>query len=680
MTHPAHLPAGALTAPWPIRRGELGRTLAVLAQEPVVAQDVAPLEPEFAGRVAVLPLHGVILQHPGQFLEDSAAFSYTEVFSAAFDAVVADPSVDAVVIEVHSPGGTAYGVQELSDRIFAARGRKPIIAVANSIAASAAYWVASAADRLVVTPGGEVGSIGVWTAHEDVSRLLDAMGVTMTLISAGEHKVEGNPYEPLDDEARAELQRGVDQVYAAFAGAVARNRGVSTETVLSDFGGGRMFGATQAVEAGLADQVATLDEVIAEFVGLGSAALEGRSIEDRTFAAAQGAEVRTSSDGEGLIEGTAIRFKSLSVDLGNWRETFEAGAFDQSIREDDQVVAWQHDQTRLFGRVSAGTAGVSADASALRFWARPPDAQWARDAIASIKRGDVRQCSFRFIAEQQRWERRDGIDVRVVTKARLFECSPVTHPAYVDTSVAARSHAAWVAAGRPQQPGLAEYARRHRRRVAEAAAGEKAATRVRATIPGTDEHYRARADQRRKDLEREAATARATAVSARRKVGSPGWHRWAAALHEAAHGVVGMATGVSIRGVAIDHSRPGVGDAWRGDDFVTADYLLSGVAGEQLALDRKLLTGPHDPFRGADQDLAQARALVDGPRTDAEVQATVARARKTLDERFDLFTTIAERVFEVGELRTEQLEELYRAALLPTATSNFDEWDSYDAA
>jgi signal peptide peptidase SppA len=167
------------------------------------------------------------------------------------------------------------GVDELSKMIYDARGSKPIVAVANHLMASAAYWIGTAADELVVTPSGEVGSIGVFAAHQDVSAAMEKEGVKTTLISAGKYKTEGNPFEPLTDEAHASIQARVDDYYSMFTKAVARNRGVNVADVRGGFGEGRVVGAQQAVSLGMADRVATLDDVIS---GLTRRQRQGRSV------------------------------------------------------------------------------------------------------------------------------------------------------------------------------------------------------------------------------------------------------------------------------------------------------------------------------------------------------------------------------------------------------------------
>jgi signal peptide peptidase SppA len=218
------------------------------------------------GGVMVLPLVGTITQRADMFTESSGAAS-TERLAIRFRQALADPEVGSIILDVDSPGGGVSGVEELSTEIFKARGQKPITAVANSLAASAAYWIATAADELVVTPSGEVGSIGVFTMHQDLSLLLEKEGVKVELIAAGKYKTEANPFEPLTDEARAAIQTRVDEYYDLFVRAVARHRGVKPADVRNGFGEGRVVGARQAVSLGMADRVATLDDTIARLSG-----------------------------------------------------------------------------------------------------------------------------------------------------------------------------------------------------------------------------------------------------------------------------------------------------------------------------------------------------------------------------------------------------------------------------
>lgn len=211
--------------------------------------------------IAVLPLFGVIAHRAGSMSESSGGTS-TERFAQQFRQAVASPAAAAVIIDIDSPGGGVDGITELASEIYSARNKKPVIAIANSLAASAAYWLGSAATELVATPSGQVGSIGVFAAHEDISKALEAKGVNVSLISAGKYKTEGHPYGPLSDEARAAAQDMVNGYYAQFVGDVARNRDVSVDAVQRGFGQGRVVMAQQAFQLGMVDGVETFDDVV----------------------------------------------------------------------------------------------------------------------------------------------------------------------------------------------------------------------------------------------------------------------------------------------------------------------------------------------------------------------------------------------------------------------------------
>lgn len=235
------------------------------AEAPISAVDDESVGSQ--GVVAILPLFGVMAHHLNEMEESSGGIS-TERFMNRFKAVANDPNVRAIIINVDSPGGTVSGVSELADEIFAARQNKPITAVANAVSASAAFWVASAAERFTVTPSGMVGSIGVFSAHQDFSEFEKILGVKTTLISAGKFKTEGNPFEPLAEEARAAFQKEVDVFFEMFIKAVALHRGVSVSDVRGGFGEGRMVGSAEAKRLGMVDAVSTLDQEISRLIGV----------------------------------------------------------------------------------------------------------------------------------------------------------------------------------------------------------------------------------------------------------------------------------------------------------------------------------------------------------------------------------------------------------------------------
>ncbi len=210
-----------------------------------------------SGSIAVIPVTDVITQHGDYWIGTAIDDLMTDFITA-----MNDPTVGAILMPIDSPGGSVYGVQELCDTIMAARDVKPVVAIANSLAASAAYWIGSAASEFYCTPSGEVGSIGVFQPHMDISGMLSQMGVKQTLISAGKYKVEGNPFGPLDDDAMSFLQSRVDDYYNAFVSAVAAGRGVKEDAVRNGMGQGRVLGAAAAQQQKMIDGVATIPQVV----------------------------------------------------------------------------------------------------------------------------------------------------------------------------------------------------------------------------------------------------------------------------------------------------------------------------------------------------------------------------------------------------------------------------------
>lgn len=239
-----------------------------------------------AGAVAVIPIYGVISQRQSLLDDTSSSGAGLDRFLARFNEQVANPAVGTIVLDINSPGGSVAGVPEAAAEIYMARSTKRIVAVANSLAASAAYWLAAAANEIVITPSGQVGSIGVFSVHQDLSKQLDEDGVKVTLISAGKYKTEGNPFGPLDEEALAAIQSTVDAYYSQFVADVASGRGVKAGDVRNGYGQGRTFTAQDAVAAKLADRIDTLDGVLNKLLGR----KVGASISAETEAPAVAAE------------------------------------------------------------------------------------------------------------------------------------------------------------------------------------------------------------------------------------------------------------------------------------------------------------------------------------------------------------------------------------------------------
>jgi signal peptide peptidase SppA len=222
------------------------------------------------GGIAVIPVYGVLTQR-GNMMDDLSGpgSTSTQMLSSMLRDAVDDETVSAILLDIDSPGGSVYGISELGDEIYQARSKKPITALSNSLAASAAYWLASQATEMFVTPGGEVGSIGVIMQHQDWSKNNEMNGIRVTYITApaGGFKAEGNPDEPLSDDARAYEQGRVDEYYSAFTKAVSRGRGVPIASVRDDMGRGRVLGADAALATKMVDGIATFDDTVKRIRG-----------------------------------------------------------------------------------------------------------------------------------------------------------------------------------------------------------------------------------------------------------------------------------------------------------------------------------------------------------------------------------------------------------------------------
>lgn len=260
--------------PWAILPEKLAEIEAVLWHRISTGQGIEPEarvsggssadDPyQLVGSAAIVPVRGTITPRPTVFSRFSGGASAQGVAYGVQQAAD-DPKADAIVLAVDSPGGTAYGIPEAGDAIFNARQRKPVYAVADHMAASAAYWLATQAGTVAVSPSGMVGSVGTLIQHVDQSKLEEKLGIKTTIIKAGANKAELHPSVPLSDGARAELQRIVDQYNGMFLSAVARGRSVTTEHIESNFGQGRMRLASESIGLRMADRVATLQQIVSE--------------------------------------------------------------------------------------------------------------------------------------------------------------------------------------------------------------------------------------------------------------------------------------------------------------------------------------------------------------------------------------------------------------------------------
>ena len=225
------------------------------------ATSVQPSAPTITPEgIAIIPIEGTLVKKASGMAAMSGLTTY-DALSQQFADAVNNPAVTGIVFDCSSPGGEVSGMIPLADQIFAARGFKPIYAVANDGAFSAAYALASAADKIYVTQTGGVGSIGVFTAHLDQSKADEKSGLKYTYIKAGEKKTAGNPHEPLSDDAQADLQDEVDRIYGMFCQMVARNRKASLAQVTGTEAG--CYFGERAVPL-LADKVGSLQDALAD--------------------------------------------------------------------------------------------------------------------------------------------------------------------------------------------------------------------------------------------------------------------------------------------------------------------------------------------------------------------------------------------------------------------------------
>lgn len=214
--------------------------------------------------IAVISVHGL-----ATYNFEMQPYAYSNVvLRQKVTELAQNKRISAIILDIGSPGGAVTGTPEAADAVFAARKSKKIVALVNPLAASAAYWLASQAHEVIATPSADVGSIGVFMMHVDISGALSAAGIKPTFIFAGPNKVEGNSFEPLAEKTKAHFQSEVNSTYRDFVRAVARGRGLDKSVVESKFGGGRTLMTRSAMSVGMIDAIATPDDAISKlFVG-----------------------------------------------------------------------------------------------------------------------------------------------------------------------------------------------------------------------------------------------------------------------------------------------------------------------------------------------------------------------------------------------------------------------------
>ena len=249
-----------LAEPWLIAPQALEQIMAIAQRqgedvEALAARLGRPLDnahaAEIRGDTAVIPVRGPIMRYSNLFTQISGATSL-ELLAKDFTAALDNPQVARIVLDIDSPGGQANGISEFAGMVRSAG--KPVTAYIGGMGASAAYWVAAAAHRIVASDTASLGSIGVVGTFRP-----DSSGAVKVISSQSPLKQAG----PETEVGRAELQRVIDDLAAVFVTRVASFRGVPESKVLTDFGRGGLLIGEKAVAADMADAIGTLEGVIA---------------------------------------------------------------------------------------------------------------------------------------------------------------------------------------------------------------------------------------------------------------------------------------------------------------------------------------------------------------------------------------------------------------------------------
>ena len=305
--------------------------------------------------VAVIYASGVLVHRSRRDADSSYLLGYNELALQAEDAMD-NPNVHAVLQIYDSPGGEVSGAFEYSDRIHALRGKKPMYAIADSLAASAAYLGGSAFDQLAISQTGYAGSVGVVMRHVDLSAALEKEGVRVTHIYAGDHKIDGNPYEALPKSVRHDLQEEIDGIYALFISVVERNTGLTAKAIRATQAA--VYRGQAAVDIGLARRVATTDQLISEL-----AALRARSFPAGQAARANADDKGASMSGNTPPGGQETAKTITQADLDAARaEGRHEGATQERTRIQAILALSAHGETELIqtlafdGKTSVGDA------------------------------------------------------------------------------------------------------------------------------------------------------------------------------------------------------------------------------------------------------------------------------------------------------------------------------------
>lgn len=271
--------------------------------------------------ILTIPVHGVLMNKLSiKFGSWATGYTYIE---RAFERGMDDPEVQAIFFDIDSPGGEVAGNFELVEKIASRRGEKPMQAFANDHAYSAAYSIATASDSITLARSGGVGSVGVVTMHIDVSERMDKMGVKITFIYAGKHKVDGNPYQELPEAVKDRIQERIDRIYGEFVALVAENRDMDEQAVRDTEA--LTYDASNALDVGFADRIGSMQSAMAAYR---EAATEGTKMattpktpaaenEGGQITQAQLDSATETAKAEGVAEGASGERERINAIIGS---------------------------------------------------------------------------------------------------------------------------------------------------------------------------------------------------------------------------------------------------------------------------------------------------------------------------------------------------------------------------
>jgi len=317
--------------------------------------------------VALIPVVGSLVNR-GAWLDSRSGMTSYEGLDAQFKDAASDNEIHSIVIDIDTPGGEAGGMFKLAATVREAARSKRVIAVVDDMAASAGYGIISGADEIVVSPTSVVGSIGVVRLHLDRSGELAQKGIRPTLIYAGAHKVDGYPFGPLTAEVAAEMQQQVMTLYDRFLETVEAGRGARTTAQRARETEARLFIGAEAVKAGLADRIGSLDQVLSEL----STPNRPRG---RTFAGASrmsnAKDDTAQAGGFSQAELDQAVAKASAESFTKGKAEGKAEGFTEAVARLDAMLALPEAEGRKDQAIAAFRAGLSVDAAKTMLAASP---------------------------------------------------------------------------------------------------------------------------------------------------------------------------------------------------------------------------------------------------------------------------------------------------------------------